>query len=75
MELSIEQLADLKIAIEKNARILKENESKSNELISTNTHLVSENIRLKSEITQQVEIKENLIKENNEIRKEKDLIN
>lgn len=74
MELSIDQLAELKIAIEKSSVKERELNTKVTELEWMYNHYTWENKRLENEIKQQIEIKENLIKENNDIRKEKETI-
>jgi anti-sigma-K factor RskA len=75
MELSIEQLADLRIAINKSDEKLKALNKEYDEKYPLLEHAIAENIRLIQEVEQQVQIKENLILENETLRKEKEKIN
>lgn len=72
--LSIDQLSDLKIAIIENKKTLETLETEKQKVSAENVHLKSENTRLNEEIQQQVFNKENLVKENDELREEKQKI-
>lgn len=74
MDLSIEQLADLKIAIQTKSKELKGIEKTLEDKVALNNHLTNDNVRLESEIKEQVKIKEALIEENTKLRAEKDVI-
>lgn len=74
MELSIEQLANLKIAIDKENTKLNELKKEFNTLKPNYDHMESQLVRITEEVEVQAKIKENLIKENNEIREEKQKI-
>lgn len=74
MELTINQLADLKIAIEKENNKLSEIQKKYDEMKSQYDHLISENTRLTDEVKIQADRKEKLIKENEDFRIEKQKI-
>lgn len=74
MELTINQLADLKIAIEKENNKLSEIQKKYDEMKSQYDHLISENTRLTDEVKIQADRKEKLIKENEDFRAEKQKI-
>lgn len=74
MELTINQLADLKIAIEKENNKLSEIQKKHDEIKSQYDHLISENTRLTDEVKNQADRKEALIKENEYFRIEKQKI-
>ncbi|NDK08272.1 hypothetical protein EOM39_03405, partial [Candidatus Gracilibacteria bacterium] len=75
MELSIEQLADLKIAIKGESKKYDELKQTNEGLVVVNSNLTSNNKRLEKEIDEQVRIKEATIEENNKLRAEKEGIN
>jgi len=72
MELSIEQLADLTIAIKKNELTLKEKEKRNIELDKLNKNFVSTNNRLEQDIELQVDRLEKAKAENEALRQEKE---
>ena len=74
MELTINQLADLKIAIEKENNKLSEIQKEYDVIKSQYDHLISENTRLTDEVKIQADRKEKLIKENEDFRIEKQKI-
>lgn len=74
MDLTIEQLADLKISIEKYKNDLKEITAKHDHLIAENKNLDETNRRLEKEINIQVERKERHIAENETLLAEKQKI-
>lgn len=70
--LSIEQLAELKIAIKKADTELQDKLGKNKELEKRNSHLTQENKRLSDEIEVQDQRKDNAIKDNESLRAEKE---
>jgi regulator of replication initiation timing len=73
-ELSIDQLSDLKIAIVENKKQLDALKQEKESVAAENLHFKSENTRLTEEIQSQVFNKENLVKENDKLREEKQKI-
>ena len=72
--LSIEMLADLKIAIKKNEKVLAEKEARNSELTQLNSQFVETNKRLEQEINLQDDRITEAKAENETLRKEKEWV-
>jgi regulator of replication initiation timing len=73
-ELSIDQLSDLKIAIIENQKVLDALKEEREKVASENVRLKSDNTRLEKDVQMQIYNKENLVKENDKLREEKEKI-